>query len=142
MARCRMFGRVVRQKVTHGRYHSEFEELPRPSGPSEEPDSDRTGSRRRCCEPAACSSLLGHWERDSDPPEERRLGGAGHRAAGEGPPLAVSRHAGLSPRNLKDMRAFAEAWPEDSIVQVPLAQLTWYLATSIPSISRISPADA
>ena len=33
---------------------------------------------------------------------------------------------GLSPRNLKYMRAFAEAWPEDSIVQAPLAQLTWY----------------
>lgn len=33
---------------------------------------------------------------------------------------------GLSPRNLKYMRSFAEAWPDDSIVQAPLAQLTWY----------------
>ena len=33
---------------------------------------------------------------------------------------------GLSPRNLKYMRAFAEAWPEESIVQGALAQLTWY----------------
>ena len=33
---------------------------------------------------------------------------------------------GFSPRNLKYMRAFAEAWPEDSIVQEVLAQLTWY----------------
>ena len=24
------------------------------------------------------------------------------------------------------MRAFAEAWPDEAIVQVPLAQLTWY----------------
>ena len=33
---------------------------------------------------------------------------------------------GLSSRNLKYMRAFAEAWPEEPIVQVPLAQITWY----------------
>ena len=33
---------------------------------------------------------------------------------------------GFSPRNLKYMRAFAAAWPEREIVQVPLAQLTWY----------------
>ncbi len=34
--------------------------------------------------------------------------------------------AGLSPRNLKYMRAFAAAWPERSIVQEALAQITWY----------------
>jgi predicted nuclease of restriction endonuclease-like (RecB) superfamily len=33
---------------------------------------------------------------------------------------------GLSPRNLKYMRALAEAWPDEAIVQEPLAQLTWY----------------
>ena len=33
---------------------------------------------------------------------------------------------GLSPRNLKYMRALAEAWPDEAIVQAPLAQLTWY----------------
>jgi len=33
---------------------------------------------------------------------------------------------GFSPRNLKYMRALAEAWPDESIVQGPLAQLTWY----------------
>jgi len=33
---------------------------------------------------------------------------------------------GFSPRNLKYMRAFAEAWPSNSIVQAPLAQLPWY----------------
>lgn len=33
---------------------------------------------------------------------------------------------GLSPRNLKYMRAFAEAWPDKAIVQGPLAQITWY----------------
>src|SRR5450432_2067373 len=41
------------------------------------------------------------------------------------------RHAfpemqGFSPRNLKYMRALAEAWPDEAIVQEPLAQLPWY----------------
>lgn len=33
---------------------------------------------------------------------------------------------GFSPRNLKYMRAFAEAYPDESFVQAPLAQITWY----------------
>jgi predicted nuclease of restriction endonuclease-like (RecB) superfamily len=33
---------------------------------------------------------------------------------------------GFSPRNLKYMRAFGEAWPDRSIVQAALAQITWY----------------
>ncbi|MBK8132770.1 MAG: DUF1016 family protein [Gammaproteobacteria bacterium] len=33
---------------------------------------------------------------------------------------------GFSPRNLKYMRAFAEAWPEPEFVQEVLAQLPWY----------------
>src|SRR6516162_6484192 len=38
---------------------------------------------------------------------------------------AFPEMTGLSPRNLKYMRAFAEAWPDEQIVQVPLAQITW-----------------
>jgi predicted nuclease of restriction endonuclease-like (RecB) superfamily len=34
--------------------------------------------------------------------------------------------AGLSPRNLKYMRAFAEAWPEEPIVQQVAAQIPWF----------------
>lgn len=33
---------------------------------------------------------------------------------------------GFSPRNLKYMRSFAEAWSSTAIVQDPLAQLPWY----------------
>ena len=33
---------------------------------------------------------------------------------------------GLSPRNLRYMRAFAAAWPDRRIVQEVLAQITWY----------------
>lgn len=34
--------------------------------------------------------------------------------------------AGFSARNIKYMRAFAGAWPQETIVQAPLAQITWY----------------
>jgi len=33
---------------------------------------------------------------------------------------------GFSARNLKYMRAFAEAWPDEQFVQEVLAQITWY----------------
>jgi predicted nuclease of restriction endonuclease-like (RecB) superfamily len=33
---------------------------------------------------------------------------------------------GFSPRNLKYMRAFAQAWPDRAFVQGPLARLPWY----------------
>ena len=33
---------------------------------------------------------------------------------------------GLSPRNLKYMRAFAEAWPEERFVQQAAAQMPWF----------------
>jgi len=33
---------------------------------------------------------------------------------------------GFSPRNLRYMRTFAEAWPDEAIVQEALAELTWY----------------
>ena len=39
---------------------------------------------------------------------------------------AYPEMTGLSSRNLKYMRAFGEAWPEEAIVQAPLAQITWY----------------
>lgn len=32
---------------------------------------------------------------------------------------------GFSPRNLKYMRAFADAWPDESFVQQPVAQIPW-----------------
>jgi predicted nuclease of restriction endonuclease-like (RecB) superfamily len=43
---------------------------------------------------------------------------------------------GFSPRNLKYMRAFAAAWPERTIVQAPLAQITWY--HNIALLERLS----
>lgn len=39
---------------------------------------------------------------------------------------AFPEMTGFSPRNLKYMRTFAEAWPAEAIVQATLAQITWY----------------
>ncbi len=47
--------------------------------------------------------------------------------------------AGFSPRNLKYMRAFADAWPDESIVQEPLAQITWY--SNIALLEKARTAD-
>jgi predicted nuclease of restriction endonuclease-like (RecB) superfamily len=44
--------------------------------------------------------------------------------------------SGLSPRNLKYMRAFAAAWRDLAIVQRPLAQITWY--HNITLLERVS----
>jgi predicted nuclease of restriction endonuclease-like (RecB) superfamily len=47
--------------------------------------------------------------------------------------------SGFSARNLKYMRAFAAAWPENQIVQAPLAQLPWY--HHIALIEKLDSAD-
>lgn len=46
---------------------------------------------------------------------------------------------GFSPRNLKYMRAFAAAWPQRSIVQEQLAQITWY--HNIALLEKLSGAE-
>lgn len=46
---------------------------------------------------------------------------------------------GFSPRNLKYMRAFAEANPSESIVQEVLAQITWYHNTTL--LDKLDDAD-
>jgi predicted nuclease of restriction endonuclease-like (RecB) superfamily len=47
---------------------------------------------------------------------------------------------GFSPRNLKYMRAFAEAWPEAEFVQAGLAQLPWYHQLAL--LDKLSDRDA
>lgn len=46
---------------------------------------------------------------------------------------------GFSPRNLKYMRAFAEAWPESEFVQAVLAQLPWYHQLAL--LDKLKTAD-
>lgn len=47
---------------------------------------------------------------------------------------------GFSPRNLKYMRAFAEAWPDEGFVQRSVAQLPWGHISRI--LDRVSDPDA
>ena len=47
---------------------------------------------------------------------------------------------GFSPRNLKYMRAFAEAWPDAEFVQGVLAQLPWYHQLAL--LDKLPDADA
>lgn len=46
---------------------------------------------------------------------------------------------GFSPRNLKYMRAFAQAWPEAAFVQEVLAQLPWYHQLAL--LDKLKTAD-
>lgn len=46
---------------------------------------------------------------------------------------------GLSPRNLGYMKAFAEAWPDEAILQTPPAKLTWY--HNITLIQKVKQRD-
>ena len=46
---------------------------------------------------------------------------------------------GFSPRNLKYMRSFAEAWPEEPIVQEALAQITWY--HNLALLEKVKPSE-
>jgi len=46
---------------------------------------------------------------------------------------------GFSLRNLKYMRAFAEAWPDEPFVQAVLAQITWY--HNLAMLEKLAAAD-
>ena len=53
--------------------------------------------------------------------------------------LAFPLMKGFSPRNLKYMRAFSEAWPDLAIVQATLAQITWY--HNLALLEKLSTAE-
>ena len=52
---------------------------------------------------------------------------------------AFPQMKGFSPRNLKYMRAFAEAWPDSAIVQQAVGQLPW--GHNLVLLSRLKDAD-
>ena len=52
---------------------------------------------------------------------------------------AFSDMKGLSPRNLRYMRSFAEAWSDASILQAPLAKLTW--CHNIALLEKLTSSD-
>ncbi|MBI3595631.1 MAG: DUF1016 domain-containing protein [Nitrospirae bacterium] len=73
--------------------------------------------------------VLLYWRIGRDILERQKLHGWGAKVIDK---LAIDLRSefvemkGFSPRNLKYMRAFAEAYPNESFVQAPLAQITWY----------------
>jgi predicted nuclease of restriction endonuclease-like (RecB) superfamily len=46
---------------------------------------------------------------------------------------------GLSPRNLGYMKAFAEAWPDEPILQAALAKITWY--HNLTLLEKVKPPE-
>jgi predicted nuclease of restriction endonuclease-like (RecB) superfamily len=73
--------------------------------------------------------ILLYWQMGRDILERQRQQGWGAKVIDR---LAIDLRSafpdmkGFSPRNLKYMRAFAEAYPDEQFVQEPLAQITWY----------------
>jgi predicted nuclease of restriction endonuclease-like (RecB) superfamily len=73
--------------------------------------------------------VLLYWRIGRDILERQAKGGWGSKVVDR---LAHDLHVefpemkGFSPRNLKYMRAFAEAWPEPGFVQQAAAQLPWF----------------
>src|SRR6266850_7841703 len=52
---------------------------------------------------------------------------------------AFPEMSGFSPRNLKYMRAFAEAWPDEDFVQQVAAQLPWF--HNITLLEKLKPVE-
>jgi predicted nuclease of restriction endonuclease-like (RecB) superfamily len=73
--------------------------------------------------------VLLYWQMGRDITEKMRLHGWGAKTVDR---LAADLKKafpgvqGFSARNLRYMRSFADAWPDEAILQAPLAKLTWY----------------
>ena len=81
----------------------QIEELPGFADPCKEPDPEGAGSGGGCGQRGVGAAVFGDRQRDSFA-AENRVGAPRLLAAGEVPEMQ-----GLSPRNLKYMRACAEA---------------------------------
>lgn len=86
------------------------------------------GARQRAVLAVNAEMLQLYWRLGSLMAEQRRTEGWGTKISER---LSADLRAafpdmkGLSPRNLRYMRTFAEAWPADSIGQRTVAQLPW-----------------
>ena len=69
-----------------------------------------------------------YWQIGRDSPERQQHQGWGAEVVDQLAPdlkAAFPDMRGISPHNLKYMRALALAWPEPDFVQQPVAQLPW-----------------
>lgn len=97
-----------------------------------------TEERLRTVLSANATMVLLYWDIGNTILERQRLEGWGAKVVDRLSAdlrKAFSDMQGLSPRNLKNMRAFAAAWPDKTIVQQAVAQLPW--ATNIVLLSKI-----
>jgi predicted nuclease of restriction endonuclease-like (RecB) superfamily len=78
---------------------------------------------------ANAAMVLMYWDIGSQILEKQQMEGWGAKVIdrlSHDLKVAFPDMTGFSPRNLKYMRKFAESWPDRSIVQEVLAQITWY----------------
>ena len=77
-------------------------------------------------QPRTSALVLEYWSRHPRSPEGERVGSESYRPTGRRSAQSISRNDRLLPRNLKYMRTFAEAWPDEQIVQQVAAQIPWF----------------
>lgn len=97
----------------------------RVSGEPEAAHPGHTASRLRRRQPRAGSALLGNRPRNSRAPERRWLGIRVIERLARDLRSAFPGMQGLSLRNLDYMKAFAEAWSDEQILQQVVAKLPW-----------------
>jgi len=87
------------------------------------------GARQRATLAVSCELVLLYWQLGRDILARQAQQGWGAKVIerlAQDLRAAFPEMKGFSPRNLKYMRAFAEAWPDGQFVQEVLAQLPWY----------------
>ncbi|WP_457356054.1 PDDEXK nuclease domain-containing protein [Roseateles sp. P5_D6] len=87
------------------------------------------GAQQRAALAVNQELVLLYWQIGCDILERQAREGWGAKVVGRlahDLRTAFPHMQGFSPRNLKYMRAFAQAWPEAEFVQEVLAQLPWY----------------
>jgi predicted nuclease of restriction endonuclease-like (RecB) superfamily len=110
----------------HDRPHLSFEGLPRPSGTLEKPDSD---AQLRAAVAVNQELVLLYWRIGTEILTRQKADGWGTRVIER---LAKDLRSefpdmqGLSARNLGYMKAFAEAWLDETILQQLAAKLPWF----------------
>lgn len=80
-------------------------------------------ARHAVGEPRVGAALPADRSGHSDPASRTGLGRQGHRTAGDRPARGLPGHEGVSRANFMYMRAFADAWPDEVIVQQVVGQL-------------------
>jgi predicted nuclease of restriction endonuclease-like (RecB) superfamily len=109
----------------NGRSHLQFEKLSGSLGTSEEPDSD---SEVRAVLAVNQELVLLYWGIGNEILARQKEDGWGTRVIerlAKDLRSAFPDMQGLSPRNLGYMKAFAEAWREQPILQQAVAKLPW-----------------